>query len=106
MSRKLGPKENYRVEVEPKYYGYGPGSKFYKQHDHENGLQRTCDAIAEQIRRHVDYTASVRVMFDQHPVCEHCGSHWTEDSAEYNGGCCDKDQEAQEAREHSELAKG
>jgi hypothetical protein len=25
-------------------------------------------------------------------VCEHCGSGWTEDSHEYNGGCCDEDE--------------
>jgi hypothetical protein len=26
------------------------------------------------------------------PICEHCGSHWTESSPEYNGGCCDADE--------------
>jgi len=62
-------------------------------------LRSTCETIASEIRRHVDDVASVVVNYDRVPVCEHCGADWTEDSPDYNGGCCRKDQDPKDARE-------
>jgi len=58
--------------------------------------ERICKEIARQIEMHVsrfDYDrGEIRVTYDTTPVCSHCGDKWTEDSATYNGGCCDADE--------------
>lgn len=96
--------ENHRVVVELRGSGdFGIASISGVQRRHDEAV-RECEHIAEQIRRHVDGLAShrskgVQVDWDAIPVCEHCGSRWSEDSAEYNGGCCAKDEEAEEARD-------
>jgi hypothetical protein len=60
----------------------------------EKDMQQRCEAIADQVRRHVDDVGYVSVEWESSPVCSHCGSRWTEISDRYNGGCCDKDEEA------------
>lgn len=57
--------------------------------------KREADDIVKNIKRHVDLEPYVQpyVEADSEAVCEHCGYHWGEDSASYNGGCCDKDEE-------------
>jgi hypothetical protein len=50
-----------------------------------------CQSIQEQIERHVDRTASISLDYDIRATCEFCGKHWTEDSDQYNGGCCKED---------------
>ena len=52
-----------------------------------------CEGIAKDVRRHVDDVARAFVVDETEDACEFCGSKWTEDSASYNGGCCDKDEE-------------
>lgn len=88
MKKKKGTRSNFRVEVEPR--------NLMAQTEEE--WERDCEAIAEQIRRHVDglpfgHDRGVSVMWDTEFVCEHCGNRWTEDSDTYNGGCCDEDEE-------------
>ena len=61
--------------------------------------QIAADSIVKNIRRHVDDIGHVYVENEYQDECEHCGSQWTEDSSTYNGGCCAKDQEAQDALE-------
>ena len=56
-----------------------------------------CEAIADNIRRHVDDLPTygnrgVSVVWTTEKVCEHCGYDWTEESNEYNGGCCAADE--------------
>lgn len=87
MARKLGPRESFRVVIEP-------ASCTWIRTSNCSDDEITCDQIADQVKRHVDSVGSVTVEFDQGHVCEHCGSQWTEDSADYNGGCCGKDAEA------------
>ena len=79
---KKTQKVNFRVVVEP--------STFWRK-DCEKELMRDCNDIAGQIRRHVDGVGHVGIEYDMHECCEHCGSLWTEESAIYNGGCCDAD---------------
>lgn len=58
-----------------------------------------CEAakIARAIVRHLapyhsDCGDAPSVLQDAEPVCEFCGSKWTEGvDSEHNGGCCDKD---------------
>lgn len=76
------------------------------------GMQRTteqerdeCLRIIAEVKRHVDGIDSAVIEYDTKHVCEHCGYQWTEISTEYNGGCCDADQQAQEARELAEETK-
>ena len=98
-----GAKENFRVVITPRGIGdfgsirvsdsffYGDGEK--ERQRFERDMQERCDDIADAVRRHVDNARYVEVKFVQEDVCEHCGAPWTEDSATYNGGCCDKDEE-------------
>jgi len=58
-----------------------------------DNVERICEDIKSEIKRHVDYIGSVQVVSDPENVCAFCGSNWTEDSILYNGGCCDRDEE-------------
>jgi len=60
----------------------------------ERDMLTRCEGIRDAVERHVDNVAFATVKFDEETVCEHCGHAWTETSTTYNGGCCDKDEEA------------
>ena len=103
MAKKPGPKENFRVIVEPRdmtNFGSVQVSRgmLYSGEDAqqrwERDMQARCEEIAADIKRHADNVASAWVEFDQEPVCEHCGDAWSEDNDTYNGGCCEKDEAA------------
>jgi len=87
MPRKLDHCEDWHVEVYPKDYTYG----FPILHD-DKDYEDACKKIVEQVRRHVDDTISVQIECKRKHVCGFCGSNWTEDSPDYNGGCCDEDE--------------
>lgn len=93
-------KSDFRVVVRPREAG-DFGNTFIGSFEHsEDEARALCEAIADQIRRHVDDLPSrfrngdrgVSVTWDTEKVCEHCGSRWTEDSPDYNGGCCYEDE--------------
>jgi hypothetical protein len=108
MSKVMGPRTNFRVVVEPRslgnmgfvrtsdsfLYGHGPEAEKRIAAEYES----RCNEIAEQIKRHVDNVGSAFVEFDQGAVCDHCGYPWSEESTSYNGGCCQKDQDTEDAR--------
>jgi rubrerythrin len=108
MAKKAGAKDNFRIVVEPRsvtnfgyvsasrglLYGYGPEAQARWERD----MQERCDELIADMKRHVDNFGRAFVEFDQEHVCEHCGSTWTETSSAYNGGCCEADQEAEDAR--------
>jgi hypothetical protein len=108
MSKTTGNKENFRVIIEPRglgnfghvrtsdsfIYGHGKEAEARIARDYQD----RCDEIVAEVKRHVDNIGSVYVEYDQDAVCEHCGDKWTEDSDTYNGGCCEKDQQAEENR--------
>lgn len=108
MSKKLGAKDNFRVVVEPRSmtdfggfrcgrgFIYGDGAE--AQARWERDMQDRCSEIAADIKRHVDNVGSVSIEFDRSHVCEHCGWVWTEEGSDYNGGCCEKDQAAEDER--------
>lgn len=48
---------------------------------HQDDVGRYCKRIE------VDFT------LEHDARCEHCNNTWTEDGPDYNGGCCDKDEE-------------
>ena len=107
MSRVKGPREDFRVVVTPRDMGnFGSisvGRLFYDrtpegQRRWERDMAERCEEIAQQIKRHVDEVSYCDVEFDQQDECSHCGARWTESSAEYNGGCCQEDQAAEDAR--------
>ena len=87
--------ENCKVEV-------SPTREFWQKREgyaRRGELARSvCEEIAKEIRRHVDNVDEVSVISID-PVCEHCGMVWTEDSREYNGGCCKEDEAALAAGE-------
>lgn len=106
--KKEGEKFNFRVVIEPKGLGdFGsirlPSSLLYgntemERKRAEKDMHERCEEIAEQVRRHVDNVSHAQVDFDQEYVCEHCGAEWTEGENPFNGGCCDKDCEEEDAR--------
>lgn len=103
MAMRLGVKHNYRIIVEPRRLG---SMGFISMSDSmavggrddliPKEYESRCNEIADQIKRHVDSVGRVSVEFDQERECEHCGWRWTEDSATYNGGCCDADENGKE----------
>lgn len=109
MSKVLAPKENFRIVIEPKgladfgfvrtsdsfLYGHSKEAKERIAREYED----RCNEILAEVKRHVDNIGSIWVEHDQPAVCEHCGWGWTEESSTYNGGCCEKDQEAEDARQ-------
>lgn len=82
-------KSNFRVEVYPRTTVYG--ITFADEKD-------ICKEIEDDIKRHVDNVGGVYIVSDNDPVCASCGSRWREDGDTYNGGCCEADQEAEDAR--------
>lgn len=96
---KITIRSNFRVEVSPR--GVGDFGQFHisGQTQSEDDWERDCEEIASQIRRHVDGLPSgrnrgVQVEWDLNHVCSHCGYNWTENSSEYNGGCCAEDEKS------------
>lgn len=49
--------------------------------------------VCQEIKRHVDGILEPRIIATVGKVCEFCKSPWTESSPNYNGSCCDKDEE-------------
>lgn len=82
-------RENFRVVVEPKDWGFFSGRPRA-----EGELRQQCEHIVDAIKRHVDDVEHVFVEHDVIRRCEHCGWNWTENSDEYNGGCCSQDEAA------------
>lgn len=99
MSRKIGGFDNYRVVINPRRLGdYGSISmsdNFFTsgEEDRQKQYKERCEEIAKDVERHVDNVGSALVEFDTFYVCEHCGADWTEKTEDYNGGCCDKDEQ-------------
>ena len=109
MSKKAGIPEDFRVIVEPRrmtdYGGVSCSPRLVYGDDmsrYARDMRRRCEEIAEEIRWHVDNVGGVYVEIPERWVCEHCGTDWTEDGANYNGGCCAADQDAYEAALNAE----
>lgn len=92
--------ENYRVVIEPRRLGdlgaisVGDSLMCSGEADRQRQYRERCHEIAQDVRRHVENVGFVSVAFDTVGTCAHCGANWTEDDSDYNGGCCDADQEA------------
>jgi len=104
MSKKIVGYENYRVVIEPRRLGdFGIASVSDRmicpdEERRQREYKERCQEIVSDIKRHIDNVGSVDIECDAIEECEHCGARWTESSKEYNGGCCDADQEAHEIR--------
>lgn len=88
MSKKR-IRENFRVEITPRDLYIGART--------EQQSVDACEQIASQVKRHIDDIGGVYAQWDSKEVCEFCGGRWTEDG-DYNGGCCDRDVAAEDAR--------
>lgn len=80
-------RENLRVEIYPNEPWI-----FNKSRKLEDALEQACNSIVQQVKRHIDDVHSVSFVYDTRYACEHCGADWTEESKDYNGGCCDEDE--------------
>ena len=105
MMPRATRKTNIRVEVEPRQNGDFGFAIMRSLPETEEQMIGRCEAIAEQIRRHVDDLPSrgargVSVIWDTEAYCEYCGSPWTEGrDSPHNGGCCDEDVALMDAAE-------
>lgn len=84
-----------RVIVDPRSlgnYGFVIMSDPSQPDVRERRYKQRCDEIIEQIRRHVDNVGYVEREDITKAVCSFCGCRWTEDTDNYNGGCCDQDE--------------
>lgn len=58
------------------------------------------------VEQHCD-VESVTIYAETELVCSFCGDSWTEESSEYNSGCCDKDeQDFQQKLSHASTKEG
>ena len=83
-------REDHRVVITPDtMYVY----KTFTPHEWHDYLMRVCRDIKDDVERHVDGFArhGVEIVFDNIGYCEFCGNRWTEDTDEWNGGCCVED---------------
>lgn len=102
---KIMRNENYRVVIEPRGlgdFGFVRTGDWIVSNDKAviaEMYRERCEEILADVKRHVDSVGSASVECDAVGYCSHCGWQWTEDSADYNGGCCAKDQEAEDARQ-------
>lgn len=101
MGKTTGHSTDFRVVIRPRRLGdFGSmsiGDGLVTGGDPkvaERMYRDRCADIAEQARRHCDDVGAVEIECDVEHVCEHCGGDWTEQSSDYNGGCCDADEEA------------
>lgn len=85
-------KSDYRVVVYPK----GP---YWMNRGAEKiaaAQKSDCEAMVEQIKRHVDEVGSVMVECDTKVCCSFCGTEWTQDGD--SNWCCDDDINAAKAK--------
>ena len=70
--------------------------------NYERGMRNRASEMADAIKLHLSRefpeTRTVEIVEEIDAVCEHCERGWTEDDPNYNGGCCNKDVEAEDAR--------
>lgn len=96
-------REDFRVEVYPRSPGDFGFAFMSGREKTEAEWEEDCREIARDIERHVDGLPTrgtkTSIVWDTVNLCSFCGSQWTEDDDQYNGGCCSKDQELQDARE-------
>lgn len=78
---KITKRTNFRVVVEPETRIYGIRL---------DRVERECENIVDQIKRHVDGVHSAYVEHDTEVVCSHCGYEWEEEDGIPQ--CCTKAQ--------------
>lgn len=96
----------YRVVIRPKVY-HNERNMFrllYGAEDHDRLMQELrsrAETIVEQAMRHVDGIGEIEIETETEAECEFCGYRWTEDDPDYNGGCCERDEQNNPARAES-----
>ena len=103
--KKVTSYENYRVVIYPRSLGdFGSVSMSdfsvtTDEADRQAQYRERCHQIATDVGRHISNVGIVSVEFDTMAVCTYCGAAWTEASDQYNGGCCDQDEEGNPERD-------
>ena len=96
--------ENWRVVIEPRSLGNLGFASMSDQVIEPDEMKRNhryrdaCDSLVREVKRHIDGVESVYVDCDTNHTCDHCGYCWSGKNSDYNGGCCEKDQEEEDAR--------
>lgn len=86
---KLKKEISYKIIVEPRRLG--DRLLYRDQEEILKAYKERCDEILADIRRHVNNVGTAYIEIETEEICEYCGYPWTEDSEEFNGGCCEKD---------------
>ncbi len=89
---------NWRVTVYPIEGGTRYGKDGFLSPD-EN-TRHNAKELEKSIKRHC-FDEIVGTGLDCDEVCSFCGNLWTEKSNDYNGGCCDTDEENKPSKEVS-----
>lgn len=99
---------DFRVVIEPRRLG-DFGSASVSDHaivrdkqERQRRYRERCEQIAAEVQQRavgIQNVGHVYVQSDSEHVCEHCGAAWSEAGADYNGGCCKADQDAQDAHD-------
>ena len=81
---------------------------FFRSSGHERSeaqVQRDLEVLQRAIKTRLnasdDNYGGCRVIPEYTDTCEHCGWPWTEESAAYNGGCCDEDEAGRPSNEEA-----
>jgi len=102
---------NYRVVIKPKRLGdlgfaHVPENWFGNEEQRNKEYYNLCNEISEELNREIGRNVHSFVESDKIDVCVFCGSPWTEESNEYNGGCCDQDEAENPINKYSQLQCG
>lgn len=74
------------------------GPKEWDERGAEEALRDALEAIKGTVPRLLDnYDTQIDWKIETERRCEHCNMPWSERGLTYNGGCCDKDAEADPA---------
>ena len=71
----------------------GIPTSFYGRDRDDRSILSDLEDTLRQVKRHVDTIVPPEVRKEYAMVCSFCGSPWTKDGDQYNGGCCDEDVE-------------
>lgn len=91
---------NHRVEVFPVIDRYLWPANVSTEEAERKNIAKSLENLVAALKRHNDFER-LAIRYDTHEVCVHCGSLWTEESTTYNGGCCDKDEAANQNPEQA-----
>ena len=93
MLEKFTP--NVEQAIDDIYIKVTPNIAWYIYNDKEDFkcIERLCDQIESDIKRHIDNIDSTEIIIESHNVCIYCGNTPDEDNDTGKPWCCNKAQQ-------------